>query len=68
MWQDNSGDFRDCTRCGTVYQDRPSEGARRCSPKRSAALPDVPTFVESGFGDIVVTNWYGIVARRNWKG
>ena len=32
------------------------------SPKRSATLPDVPTFVESGFGDIVVTNWYGIVA------
>jgi len=32
------------------------------SPKRNAALPDVPTFVESGFSDIVVTNWYGIVA------
>ena len=32
------------------------------SPKRSATLPDVPTFVESGFSDIVVTNWYGIVA------
>ena len=32
------------------------------SAKRSATLPDVPTFVESGFGDIVVTNWYGIVA------
>lgn len=32
------------------------------SPKRNAALPEVPTFVESGFSDIVVTNWYGIVA------
>lgn len=32
------------------------------SPKRSATLPDVPTFVELGFKDIVVTNWYGVVA------
>jgi len=32
------------------------------SPQRSATLPDVPTFVELGFKDIVVTNWYGIVA------
>jgi tripartite-type tricarboxylate transporter receptor subunit TctC len=32
------------------------------SPKRSATLPDVPTFVELGFTDIVVTNWYGVVA------
>jgi tripartite-type tricarboxylate transporter receptor subunit TctC len=32
------------------------------SPKRNAALPEVPTFVESGLSDIVVTNWYGIVA------
>ena len=30
--------------------------------KRSAALPKVPTFIESG-ADIVVTNWYGVVAR-----
>lgn len=32
------------------------------SAKRNAALPDAPTFIESGFGDLVVTNWYGIVA------
>ena len=32
------------------------------SPRRSATLPDVPTFVELGFRDIVVTNWYGVVA------
>ncbi len=32
------------------------------SAQRNAALPEIPTFVESGFRDIVVTNWYGVVA------
>ena len=31
------------------------------SAKRSAALPHVPTLTELGY-DVVVTNWYGIVA------
>lgn len=32
------------------------------SPARSGALPDVPTFSEQGFRNVVVTNWYGVVA------
>jgi tripartite-type tricarboxylate transporter receptor subunit TctC len=32
------------------------------SAQRSPVLPDVPTAVESGFPDFVVTAWYGIVA------
>jgi tripartite-type tricarboxylate transporter receptor subunit TctC len=31
------------------------------SAKRSAALPNLPTLVELGY-DVVVTNWYGLVA------
>ena len=31
------------------------------SPKRSGALPDVPTFTELGFKNVLVTNWYGVV-------
>ena len=32
------------------------------SPERLAAAPDVPTFAESGFPDIVVRYWHGICA------
>jgi tripartite-type tricarboxylate transporter receptor subunit TctC len=31
-------------------------------PKRAAVAPEVPTFVESGFPDYVLLNWYGILA------
>ncbi len=31
------------------------------SSKRSAALPNIPTLTELGY-DVVVTNWYGVVA------
>jgi tripartite-type tricarboxylate transporter receptor subunit TctC len=31
------------------------------SAKRAAALPNVPTLIELGY-DVVVTNWYGVVA------
>lgn len=32
------------------------------SAKRSSALPEVPTVIEAGFPDLVITAWYGIVA------
>ncbi|MGZ5141430.1 MAG: Bug family tripartite tricarboxylate transporter substrate binding protein, partial [Burkholderiales bacterium] len=38
------------------------------SSKRNGTLPDVPTFIESGFSDIVVTNWYGVVAPAGTQG
>ena len=34
------------------------------TPKRIPALPDVPTFGESGVSGVVVQNWYGIIAPR----
>ena len=30
--------------------------------KRHAVLPDVPTFAEAGVKDVVVTNWYSVIA------
>jgi tripartite-type tricarboxylate transporter receptor subunit TctC len=32
------------------------------TPKRISQLPDVPTMVESGFADFVVTSWTGLLA------
>ncbi len=32
------------------------------SPKRLAALPDVPTVAESGYADFEADQWYGLVA------
>jgi tripartite-type tricarboxylate transporter receptor subunit TctC len=34
------------------------------SARRSPVLPDVPTAVEAGYPDFVVTAWYGIVAPK----
>ncbi len=30
--------------------------------ERSASLPDIPTFVEAGYPDVVATNWFGFSA------
>ena len=32
------------------------------TPKRVAAMPDMPTFAEAGVKGVVVVNWYGLVA------
>lgn len=33
-----------------------------CGPTRSPAFPDIPTLVESGLPDLIVTGWTGIIA------
>lgn len=33
-------------------------------PTRVQALPNVPTFAEAGIKDVVVTNWYGLIAPK----
>lgn len=35
-----------------------------CTEKRSPLLPDVPTFAELGVKNMVVSNWFGIVAPK----
>ena len=32
------------------------------TPKRVAAMPDMPTFAEAGVKGVVVVNWYGLIA------
>jgi tripartite-type tricarboxylate transporter receptor subunit TctC len=34
------------------------------SPKRAAALPDVPTSAEAGFGAYQSQSWFGLIAPR----
>lgn len=40
------------------------KGLAVTSKERSSVLPNVPTALESGFRDLVVTVWYGIVAPK----
>lgn len=35
------------------------------SPERVAALPDVPTFTEQGYPDLVLFSWFGLSAPKN---
>ena len=35
------------------------------SAKRTASLPDVPTFIESGVPDFVVNSWVAVLAHAN---
>jgi tripartite-type tricarboxylate transporter receptor subunit TctC len=37
-------------------------GLAVAAPKRIAALPDVPTFAETGFKELEIDNWFGVVA------
>ncbi|HKU70675.1 MAG TPA: tripartite tricarboxylate transporter substrate binding protein [Burkholderiales bacterium] len=34
------------------------------TPKRAPALPDVPTMAEAGVPNVVVVNWYGLIAPK----
>jgi tripartite-type tricarboxylate transporter receptor subunit TctC len=54
-----------CTAIATSQQFIKSgrlKGIGLSSAKRSPAVPDVPTFVESGFPDLAVYSWVGILA------
>jgi tripartite-type tricarboxylate transporter receptor subunit TctC len=54
-----------CTAIATAQQFLKSgklKGIGLSSAKRSPAAPDVPTFVESGFPDLVLDSWVGILA------
>jgi tripartite-type tricarboxylate transporter receptor subunit TctC len=54
-----------CTAIATSQQFLKSgklKGIGLSSAKRSPVLPDVPTFVESGFPDLAVYSWVGILA------
>jgi tripartite-type tricarboxylate transporter receptor subunit TctC len=55
--------------CGfpTIISSTPHVSAGRLralavtTPKRVAAMPDMPTFAEAGVKGVVVVNWYGLI-------
>jgi tripartite-type tricarboxylate transporter receptor subunit TctC len=55
---------------GTVASTLPLVGTGQLkalavtTPKRLAALPNVPTVMESGYSSYEVTNWHGIIAPK----
>ena len=47
-----------------TVRDGRLKGIAVLSAQRSSILPDVPTMVESGFGDFVYPNWFGLLVPR----
>ncbi|NOG74009.1 tripartite tricarboxylate transporter substrate binding protein [Roseicella sp. DB1501] len=47
-----------------TVRDGRLKGIAVLSAQRSPILPDVPTMVESGFGDFVYPNWFGLLVPR----
>ena len=43
-----------------VHQGRPRAAARLTGEERSPVLPDIPTFKELGYPDVVMTGMYGL--------
>ncbi|MCC6531720.1 MAG: tripartite tricarboxylate transporter substrate binding protein [Burkholderiales bacterium] len=37
-------------------------------PERAAAVPDLPTMAEAGVSNVIVTNWYGVLAPARTPG
>lgn len=56
------GFFGDISGLLKYVQDGRLAAVGVAATKRSPALPDVPTFQELGYQDVIATNWYGVFA------